>query len=212
MSSTPMKVRKPPPNCTGTGFWRDRLADDPGSPVAAYHFALRRLQTRVVVRTLLGSGRLTAPGRRLVGGLAATLDGWLRDPVDVAALSRARTAAALHRTEWRLRNLVHVGPSTRPRLRSCAHPWADTRTQAFAEPPAAPRTADEHLAAGDFADAVSRYAVLLAGTLDDPATFAGWIVARAALHPGLSDTRRALARPELLTAQPRGEVGAERSE
>ncbi|MED7827005.1 HEXXH motif domain-containing protein [Streptomyces chiangmaiensis] len=195
-----------------TGFWRDRLADDPGSPVAAYHFALRRLQTRLVVRTLLGSGRLTAPGRRLVSGLAATLDGWLRDPVDVAALTRARTAAALHRTEWRLRNLVHEGPSAGPRLRSCAHRWADTRTHAFAEPPAAPRTADEYLAAGDFAGAVSRYATLLAGTPDDPATFAGWIVARAALHPGRGDTRRALARPELLTARPRGEAGAEGSD
>ncbi|MFF4829687.1 hypothetical protein ACFY20_43830 [Streptomyces sp. NPDC001312] len=30
-----MKVRKPPPNCTGTGFWRDRLADDPGTRDAA---------------------------------------------------------------------------------------------------------------------------------------------------------------------------------
>ncbi|MGI5253479.1 aKG-HExxH-type peptide beta-hydroxylase [Actinacidiphila glaucinigra] len=192
-----------------TGFWRDRLADDPGSPTAAYYFALRRVQTRVVVRTLLGSGRLSAPGRRLVSGLAATLDGWLRDPVDPVALARARTAAALHRTEWRLRNLVHDGPGARTRLRSYALPWADTRTHAFAEPLAAPCTADEYLAAGDFASAVARYADLLARTADDPATFAGWIVARAALHPGRGDTRRALARPELLTAQPRGEGVAE---
>ncbi|WP_246459128.1 aKG-HExxH-type peptide beta-hydroxylase [Streptomyces himalayensis] len=185
-----------------TGFWRDRLADDPGSPTAAYHFALRRLQTRVVVRTLLGSGRLTAPGRRLVSGLAATLDGWLREPVDAAALARARTAAALHRTEWRLRNLD--GPGARPCLRAGALPWADTRTHAFAEPPAAPRTADEYLAAGDPASAVARYADMLARTPDDPATLAGWIVARAALHPGRGDARRALARPELLTAATEG--------
>ncbi|MGW1025767.1 HEXXH motif domain-containing protein [Streptomyces sp. NPDC002577] len=187
-----------------TGFWRDRLADDPGSPVAAYHFALRRLQTRLVVRTLLGSGRLTAPGRRLVSGLAATLDGWLREPVDAAALARARTAAALHRTEWRLRNLVRDGSDARPRLRSCAPPWSDTRTHAFAAPPAAPRTADEYLAAGDAAGAVARYAEMLARTPDDPAALAGWIVARAALHPGRGDTRRALARPELLTAASEG--------
>ncbi|NEB20733.1 aKG-HExxH-type peptide beta-hydroxylase, partial [Streptomyces coelicoflavus] len=72
------------------GFWHDRLTDPAHSEAAAYHFALRRLQCRLVVRTLLTSARLTAPGRRLVEGLARTLDGWLRVPVDRVALRRAR--------------------------------------------------------------------------------------------------------------------------
>ncbi|NEC28868.1 radical SAM protein, partial [Streptomyces sp. SID8111] len=93
------------------GFWRDRLAHPDHGPAAAYHFALRRTQTRLVVRTLLTSGRLTEAGHGLVSGLARTLDGWLRVPVDAAALARARTAAVLHRTEWRLRN---VAPPTGP--------------------------------------------------------------------------------------------------
>ncbi|GAB2868228.1 hypothetical protein GCM10027074_39770 [Streptomyces deserti] len=95
-----------------TGFWRDRMADPDHAEQADYHFALRRLQSRLVVRTLLTSGRLTAAGRGIVSGLARTLDGWLREPVDPAALTRARTAAALHRTEWRLRNVVP--PPSRP--------------------------------------------------------------------------------------------------
>ena len=59
------------------GFWRDRLAgaarDAPcprAAGTAGYHFALRRLQSRLVVRTLLLEGRLTPQGRALVSGLA----------------------------------------------------------------------------------------------------------------------------------------------
>ncbi|OUC87840.1 HEXXH motif domain-containing protein, partial [Streptomyces swartbergensis] len=95
------------------GFWRDRLAGaNEGEAVerSAYFFALRRLQSRLAVRTLLTSGRLTVQGRALASGLARTLDGWLREPVPHAALTRARTAAALHRTEWRLRNVAPPSP------------------------------------------------------------------------------------------------------
>ncbi|MGM1075418.1 aKG-HExxH-type peptide beta-hydroxylase [Streptomyces sp. H28] len=185
------------------GFWRDRLAHPEHGPVAAYHFALRRTQTRLVVRTLLTSGRLTEAGHGLVSGLARTLDGWLREPVDAAARARARTAAALHRTEWRLRN---VAPPTGPpwpaatgplRFRAERTAWSDVRTHAFATRPARPRTPDEHLAAGDPAAALDGYTAALGREPGDPGLLAGWIVARAALTGGRA-ARRMLARPELL--------------
>ncbi|MDQ1015600.1 HEXXH motif domain-containing protein [Streptomyces afghaniensis] len=190
------------------GFWRDRLAGAQGGEAverAAYFFALRRLQSRVAVRTLLTSGRLTPQGRALVSGLARTLDGWLREPVPYAALTRARTAAALHRTEWRLRNVdpAVAIPSDGPRLRPDRTSWPDVRTHSFATRVAAPRTADEHLAAGDAAAALARYAGQLAADPAEPHALAGWVVARAVLEPGRA-ARRMLARPELLQPLPSG--------
>ncbi|MEU3729257.1 HEXXH motif-containing putative peptide modification protein [Streptomyces sp. NPDC033538] len=205
------------------GFWRDRLAEPAHAEAAAYHFALRRLQSRLVVRTLLTSARLTAPGHRLVAGLARTLDGWLRVPVDPAVRARARTAAALHRTQWRLRNVTApdtpaddaaptgpaddaapAGPADGAlRFRPDRGFWPDTRTRAFALRPADPRTPDEHLAAGDPATALDGYAKDLARDPADPHALSGWIVARAVLDPGHS-TRRPLARPELLRPRPGG--------
>ncbi|MEU5285018.1 HEXXH motif-containing putative peptide modification protein [Streptomyces sp. NPDC020755] len=89
------------------GFWRDRIGDRAADPLdlAPFRFALRRLQTRAVLRTLATRAALTGPGRRLVAGLTRTVDGWLREPVDGRAVARARAAAAGHRVEWRLRNL-----------------------------------------------------------------------------------------------------------
>ncbi|MEV2210439.1 HEXXH motif-containing putative peptide modification protein [Streptomyces sp. NPDC050997] len=199
------------------GFWRDRLAaarddrtgtrDEGAAELAGYHFALRRLQSRLVVRTLLAEGRLTPQGRALVSGLARTLDGWLRERVPAPALARARTAAALHRTEWRLRNVVPVtDPGYRPdspRFRPDRTSWPDVRTHAFAIRPTAPRTGDEYLAAGNPAAALVRYDDELTADPAEPHTLAGWIVARAALDPGRT-ARRILARPELLAPLPSG--------
>jgi HEXXH motif-containing protein len=195
------------------GFWRDRLADardDRAADAAGYHFALRRTQSRLVVRTLLTSGRLTAQGHALVTGLARTLDPWLREPVPPAALARARTAAALHRTEWRLRNMAPPGagpagavPRGVPRFRSDRTFWPDVRTHAFAARPTAPRTPDEHLAAGNPAAALAGYAEALAREPAEPHALSGWIVARAALDPGRA-ARRMLARPELTQPLPSG--------
>ncbi|GHB19251.1 HEXXH motif domain-containing protein [Streptomyces viridiviolaceus] len=187
------------------GFWRDRLAEPAHADIAAYHFALRRLQSRLVVRTLLASARLTAAGHRLVTGLARTLDDWLREPVDRAALARARTAAALHRTEWRLRNVAAPADPRAPeraalRFRADRRFWPDTRTHAFATRPVDPRTPDDHLAAGDPATALDGYERALARDPADARARSGWIVARAALNPGPS-TRRLLARPELFQPQ-----------
>ncbi|MFJ9665453.1 HEXXH motif domain-containing protein [Streptomyces sp. NPDC101219] len=193
------------------GFWRDRLAHPDHGPAAAYHFALRRTQTRLVVRTLLTSGRLTDAGHGLVSGLARTLDGWLREPVDAAARARARTAAVLHRTEWRLRNVapptgapasVAAGPL---RFRADRTAWSDVRTHAFATRPASPRTPDEHLAAGDPAAAFDGYTAALDREPGGPGLLAGWIVARAALTGGRA-ARRMLARPELLPHPRAGQI------
>ncbi|MFD3586196.1 HEXXH motif domain-containing protein [Streptomyces sp. NPDC058683] len=190
------------------GFWRDRLAEAPhagAADQAGYHFALRRLQSRLAVRTLLVGGRLTEQGRALVTGLTRTLDGWLREPVPKAALSRARTVAVLHRTEWRLRNILpdaHLAhPSGPASVRPDRTPWPDIRTHAFATSPAAPHTADEYLAAGDPAAALARYTDALAADPAEPHALSGWIVARAALEPGRV-ARRMLARPELLKPLP----------
>ncbi|MFF5156521.1 HEXXH motif domain-containing protein [Streptomyces sp. NPDC000348] len=189
------------------GFWRDRLSDPEHAETAAYHFALRRTQSRLVVRTLLTSGRLTGTGHALVTGLARTLDTWLREPVPPAALHRARTAAALHRTEWRLRNVAPSAPPGLPggplRFRPDRAPWPDLRTHAFARPPADARTPDEHLAAGDAAAALVGYDEDLARDPGDPHLLAGWIVARAGLERG-PEARRLLARPESIGPGRRG--------
>lgn len=78
------------------GFWRDRIGDRAADPLdlTPFRFALRRIQTRTVLRIL---ATLTGPGRRLVAGLTRTVDGWLREPVDGQAVARARAAAAGHR-------------------------------------------------------------------------------------------------------------------
>ncbi|MFF7865031.1 hypothetical protein ACFZCT_01030 [Streptomyces qaidamensis] len=79
------------------------------------------------MRTLLTSGRLTVRGRALGPGLARTLDGWLREDVPPAAPGRARTAAALHRTERRLRNAAPAPAAALVR-------YADVLADAPAEP------------------------------------------------------------------------------
>ncbi|RAG83820.1 HEXXH motif domain-containing protein [Streptacidiphilus pinicola] len=86
------------------GFWREHHART-GSPEAAFRFAQRRLQARLVTRTLSTRAQLTPVGRRLVRGLTRTLDGWLREPLPAVIRARARAAVRRHRVEWRLRNL-----------------------------------------------------------------------------------------------------------
>ncbi|GGP73605.1 HEXXH motif domain-containing protein [Streptomyces sindenensis] len=137
------------------GFWRDRIGDRTADPLdlAPFRFALRRIQTRTVLRTLATRATLTGPGRRLVAGLTRTVDGWVREPVDGAVVARARAAAAGHRAEWRLRHLrcveeeraglaaaVRSGaplpPPRRPRLLPAAERthWQDVRGALYLRP------------------------------------------------------------------------------
>ncbi|MFF0506472.1 HEXXH motif domain-containing protein [Streptomyces fimicarius] len=141
------------------GFWRDRIGDRAADPLdlAPFRFALRRIQTRTVLRTLATRAALTGPGRRLVAGLTRTVDGWLREPVDGRAVARARAAAAGHRAEWRLRHLrcadeeraglaaalrsgTPLPPARPPRLVPAAERthWQDVRGALYLRPELAP--------------------------------------------------------------------------
>lgn len=71
------------------------------------------------------------------------LCGRLREDAPPAAPARARTAAALHRTEWRLRDVVPA-PAADPsdlRFRRDRTARPDGRTHTFAKRPAVPRSA-----------------------------------------------------------------------
>ncbi|MFF8982273.1 HEXXH motif domain-containing protein [Streptomyces globisporus] len=213
------------------GFWRDRIGDRAADPLdlAPFRFALRRLQTRTVLRTLATRASLTGPGRRLVAGLTRTVDGWLREPVDGRAVARARAAAAGHRAEWRLRHLrcadeeraglaaaVRSGtplpPPRQPRLVPAAERthWRDVRGALYLRPDAArdpaadtaPGQADALLVHGEAASAREAYREQGAASPGDPHLLAGWLLAHTALHPG---HRRLLARPERFAAAVEGE-------
>ncbi|MFD5317256.1 hypothetical protein [Streptomyces sp. NPDC127098] len=169
--------------------------------VAAFQFALLRIQTGRVVRALHASDRLTATGRRLVDGLAGTLRGWRREPVPPAIAARAAAAAVSHAVEWRLRNRLAAEPAgsdTAPVVRPVARAlWVDDRLRLYREPPVSPVTPDELLAAGRPALAEAGCAATLRATPDDPHALAGWLLATATLHP---HRRRLLRRPERLSA------------
>ncbi|MGW6466867.1 HEXXH motif domain-containing protein [Streptomyces rubiginosohelvolus] len=213
------------------GFWRDRIGDRAADPLdlAPFRFALRRIQTRTVLRTLATRASLTGPGRRLVAGLTRTVDGWLREPVDGQAVARARAAAAGHRAEWRLRHLrcadeeraglaaaVRSGtplpPPRPPRLVPATERthWRDVRGALYLRPDAAtdpaadtaPGQADVLLVHGEAASAREAYREQGAATPGDPHLLAGWLLAHTALHPG---HRRLLARPERFAAAVEGE-------
>ncbi|MFK0184027.1 HEXXH motif domain-containing protein [Streptomyces rubiginosohelvolus] len=213
------------------GFWRDRIGDRAADPLdlAPFRFALRRIQTRTVLRTLATRAALTGPGRRLVAGLTRTVDGWLREPVDGQAVARARAAAAGHRAEWRLRHLrcadeeraglaaaVRSGtplpPPRPPRLVPAAERthWRDVRGALYLRPDAAtdpaadtaPGQADVLLVHGEAASAREAYREQGAATPGDPHLLAGWLLAHTALHLG---HRRLLARPERFAAAVEGE-------
>ncbi|MFD6275239.1 HEXXH motif-containing putative peptide modification protein [Streptomyces sp. NPDC060209] len=205
-----------------TGFWRERIGDAEADPAgrAPFLFALRRLQTRMVLRTLATHARLSEPGRRLVARLSETVDGWLREPLEPATVARARASAVSHRVEWRLRNL-RCGEDDKDNLvkalRSGAAPvpggeplvvpdpgrgyWQDDRARLYQlrefEARRSP-TADELLVAGDPEAARAAYAEQLRGPGPvDPHALAGWLLAHTALHPR---DRRLLARPERFAA------------
>ncbi|WP_329108052.1 HEXXH motif domain-containing protein [Micromonospora sp. NBC_01699] len=83
-----------------TGFWREQRhhEHDPEAALwAAVEFARWRDGCREVAELLLGTGRLTDTGRRLVTGVRRRLDGWYADEVPRRAVSiAARLAASRH--------------------------------------------------------------------------------------------------------------------
>ncbi|MFB8026383.1 MULTISPECIES: HEXXH motif domain-containing protein [unclassified Streptomyces] len=205
-----------------TGFWRERIGDPAADRDgrAPFLFALRRLQTRMVLRTLATRAALTGPGRRLVTRLSGTVDGWLREPLDPATVARARASAVSHRVEWRLRNL-RCGEDDRgtlvKALRAGAAPvrtgeplvapepgrgyWHDDRVRLYQQREfragRAP-TADELLVGGDPEAARALYTERLREPgPPDPHALSGWLLAHTQLHPR---ERRLLARPERFAA------------
>ncbi|MEU1485581.1 HEXXH motif domain-containing protein [Streptomyces sp. NPDC005752] len=205
-----------------TGFWRERIRDTGTDPDgrAAFLFAMRRLQTRMVLRTLATHARLTAPGLRLVTRLSETVDSWLREPLAPATVARARAAAVSHRVEWRLRNLrcaeddavglveaLRRGAAPAPGGGPLVAPdagrgyWQDDRARLYQmrefEAGRSP-AADELLVAGETEAARAAYTEQLGGTDPlDPHALAGWLLAHTALYPR---DRRLLARPERFAA------------
>ncbi len=205
-----------------TGFWRERIGDTEADPAgrAPFLFALRRIQTRLVLRTLATRARLTEPGLRLVTRLSETVDGWLREPLAAGTVARARASAVSHRVEWRLRNLrcsegdkdtlvkaLRSGSAPVPGGEPLVAPdpgrghWQDGRARLYrlgGFESGRPPTADELLVAGDTEAARAAYTAQLRGPgARDPHALAGWLLAHAALYPG---DRRLLARPERFAA------------
>ena len=73
-------------------FWNSQRARDSGGQ-AAHEFARTATQVRWALDDLANAEGLTAAGRRLIAGMAATADGW---DVDAAARSpRSDTAVDL---------------------------------------------------------------------------------------------------------------------
>ncbi|MFE5871520.1 HEXXH motif domain-containing protein [Streptomyces roseifaciens] len=174
-----------------TGFWHDRLGG-PHHATAAFQFALRRLHSRLAVSTLLRHARLTPVGRRLVHGLAATLDTWLRHPLDPSVVRRARAAARSHLVEWRLRNLQWDPATGTTKITGSLRQgiWHDDRARLYALPPTAPQTADEHLCAGNPTAALPLYTAALRHNPQDTHAKAGHLLATAALNPHMRSTLR----------------------
>jgi HEXXH motif-containing protein len=205
------------------GFWRERLHDGGADPaLAAFNFALLRLQSRLALRTLRTEARLTDVGRLLTHGLAGTLDGWLREPVAPDAARRAGAAARANLVEWRLRNL-RCGDEERSLLlreRRAGRPapapgpwharldpgtfWTDVLLPLYRTPPAEPaEDPDNHLVLGAHDTARGLYEDVLRGDPRDPHALTGWLLASAARDP--ASYRRLLRRPErLLALEPEG--------
>lgn len=104
-----------------TQFWRRQryVETGPDSDRAHFEFARWREVTWRTTRVLEDSGHLTAPGRRLVAGMRATLERWMHDPVPSVPHRTARIAGLDHWVMWRLRNL-HVDAEW---AAQCARAW-----------------------------------------------------------------------------------------
>ena len=86
------------------GYWRRQRVHERGDAAMRAHVEFARWRDASVsaARTLTASGRLTSEGEMFVADMSRTLRAWCREPVPVAALDRARTAAERHRAHWRL--------------------------------------------------------------------------------------------------------------
>lgn len=95
-----------------TDFWRRQRHLETGQARvhAGAEFSRWREAASMVAHTLIGSGRLTAPGRAFVTEMAHQLDDWAGEPVPADARAIGEERAGLHRTRW----LKNNGQPTSP--------------------------------------------------------------------------------------------------
>ena len=88
-----------------TDYWRVRRhrAQGDSSAVAAERFARWRGLTAEAIGTLAGAGALTEDGNRVIAEMRATIEPWLREPVDASAAATASEWAARNRSAWERR-------------------------------------------------------------------------------------------------------------
>ncbi|MFF4414109.1 HEXXH motif domain-containing protein [Streptosporangium sp. NPDC001559] len=88
-----------------TDFWRRQRHLETGQARvhADAEFSRWREAASMVARTLIDSGRLTAPGRTFVTEMAHRLDDWAGEPVPAGARAIGEERASRHRARW-LRN------------------------------------------------------------------------------------------------------------
>jgi HEXXH motif-containing protein len=108
-----------------TEFWRALAAGSPGDQLAAFEFALWRMQTWRTVKALRGDESLTPAGRRFLDGVASRLAAWQNEPVSRDSAFLADLAAQDHYAAWRVR---HLRPAT-TLVDSLADMWRTGQSQ-----------------------------------------------------------------------------------
>ncbi|MER6826314.1 HEXXH motif domain-containing protein [Streptosporangium sp. NPDC000563] len=88
------------------GFWRRQHASEQGARAfrGQVEFARWRQAAYGVTGTLMASGGLNERGAEFVKAMRGTLEAWLDEPVDLAAVAQARREADQHLESWRRRN------------------------------------------------------------------------------------------------------------
>ncbi|GAA4945200.1 HEXXH motif domain-containing protein [Actinoplanes utahensis] len=89
-------------------FWRVRRLHTEGRrrTVADFAFRYARDQVETALRELSAADGLTEAGRRLVDGLAKTVESWPDEQADPVAATVAARLCTVHRLEWRIRHVV----------------------------------------------------------------------------------------------------------
>ncbi|OHV36992.1 MULTISPECIES: HEXXH motif domain-containing protein [Pseudofrankia] len=93
------------------GFWRRRAHQETGVQAARayFEFALCRRRVHSALRRLRADGRIASFGARFFDGVAATVAGWLHEPVPHDLEKLAVAAARDHHDRWRIHHLLPPG-------------------------------------------------------------------------------------------------------
>jgi HEXXH motif-containing protein len=84
-------------------FWQAQYKAG-GNPAAEVEFVRWRTATEEAAEALLGSGRLTRNGTRLVETILAVMAGWRSDVISATSASTARRLVEHHRDRWHRAN------------------------------------------------------------------------------------------------------------